>query len=115
MSISAAPQVMCIRRMCVKARTPQFWRKRSGCRDGLEPRVCKKCRHEETAKAEKPAREITERASLPREIHHSQHASSKICSACNGMAHRVVGKRCKLCRLAAADEPRPEFVLRRFA
>ena len=103
-------EALCIRCDQVKPRSSKYWRKRAGCRDGLEPRVCKRCRTEETREAGKLAR-AEERSG----IHHSRSEQTKLCALCHGMPHRVDGAMCRRCGLRAAVEAKPEFVLRRFA
>ncbi len=110
---------MCIRCMRVKARTPQFWRRRKGCKDGLEPHICSQCCNEERRVIEKRKLMAVEAAARrvekpKRDVHHSQHIGAKLCALCHGMAHRVEGESCRRCGIRAAAEPKPEMQLRKF-
>lgn len=101
---------LCIRCMLSKPRTKRYWRERSTCRDGLEPRVCRSCRSIERRALEAKQRAAARAAKGPPA---PRVTVGRLCPECYGMAHRVEWKRCLTCGLPRAEEPRPELQLRR--
>lgn len=95
-------EAQCTRCMFVKPRTSAHWRKRDGCRDGLEPHICKQCRMEEDRVNRKALVLTAERA-----------GKMKLCLDCGSLPHRVRGPKCPRCGLLFAEQEPVEPVLRR--